>query len=83
MEIHVYFISVNDGSVDGMCFDVLIPVKDDQKAISCAKEYLKSINKSDATLKKHKYCHHIEPTPEESASIDKQGYHILPMVGCP
>ena len=59
MDIHVYdtYVKVKDGHT--MHFDVFTAVKDDQKAIEFAKEWLTSIGEGEAlvTSKECNFCH--------------------------
>lgn len=84
MEIHVYdtYVKAKDGHT--MHFDVFTAVKDDQKAIEYAKEWLTSIGEGDATItsKECRFCHSESAPPNVADAINKDGYFIYKMQGC-
>ena len=85
MDIHVYdtYVEAKDGHT--MHFDVITDVKDHKKAIEYAKQWLKSVGESDAsvTTEECQFCH-TQGAPEPIAEqIRKNGYFIQKMEGCP
>ncbi len=84
MQIHVYdtYVKAKDGHV--MHFDVFTAVKDDQKAVDYAREWLVSIDEADATItsKECKFCHSQSAPPNVVDEINKSGYYIYKMEGC-
>lgn len=84
MEIHVYdtYVRAKDGHI--MHFDVFTSVKDNQKAVAYAKEWLASINESEAiiTSEECRFCHSQSASPEIEEAIEKNGYFIYKMEGC-
>lgn len=84
MEIHVYdtYVRAKDGRI--MHFDVFTSVKDGQKAVEYAKEWLTSINESEAviTSKECRFCHSQNASPDVAEAIEKTGYFIYKMEGC-
>ncbi len=86
MQIHVYdtYVKAKDGHI--MHFDVFTAVKDDQKAIEYAKEWLSSINEGEAavTTKECRFCHtDSRGMPQEVVdAINQNGYYIYKMEGC-
>ncbi|MBX3630528.1 MAG: DUF2024 family protein [Nitrosomonas sp.] len=86
MQIHVYdtYVKAKDGHI--MHFDVFIAVKDDQKAIEYAKEWLSSIDENEAavTTKECRFCHtDSRGMPQEVVdAINRNGYYIYKMEGC-
>jgi hypothetical protein len=84
MEIHVYdtYVKANDGHT--MHFDVFTAVKDDQKAVEYAKEWLTSIGEGDATItsKECRFCHSESAPANVAEAINKDGYFIYKMQGC-
>ncbi|BBJ24116.1 DUF2024 family protein [Candidatus Nitrotoga sp. AM1P] len=84
MDIHVYdtYVKAKDGHT--MHFDVFTAVKDDQKAIEFAKEWLVSIGEGDAiiTSKECNFCHTQSASSNVVEAINKDGYFIYKMEGC-
>lgn len=84
MQIHVYdtYVKAKDGHI--MHFDVFTAVKDDQKAVDYAKEWLASIDEADATVtsKECSFCHSQSAPPNVVEEIEKNGYYIYKMEGC-
>lgn len=85
MEIHVYdtYVKAQDGHV--MHFDVFTAVKDDQKAIGYAKQWLISIGEENSvvTSKECSFCHSQGAPAEVIDEIKKNGFYIYKMEGCP
>jgi hypothetical protein len=66
-------------------FNVILDEQDQQKAISYAKHWLAGIDLENAVVT-HENCyfyHSLEVTAEMRADIDKNGYAIYKMEGCP
>ena len=84
MQIHVYdtYVQAKDGST--MHFDVFTAVRDDQKAIEYAKQWLVSIGEGDAVIssKECRFCHSQGAPENVVAAINKDGYFIYKMEGC-
>lgn len=84
MQIHVYdtYVKAKDGHI--MHFDVFTAVKDDQKAIDYAKEWLTSIGEEDAvvTSRECNFCHSQSAPPDVIEAISTNGYYIYKMEGC-
>ena len=85
MDFHVFdtYVKANDGHT--MHFDVITDKKNNEEAISFAKEWLRSINENDAivTSEDCKFCH-SESVPEDvEIEIMTNGYFIAKMEGCP
>lgn len=85
MEVHVYdtYVEAKDGHT--MHFDVITNVKDHKKAIDYAKAWLKSVgqDKAKVTSEECQFCH-TQGAPEKvEADINKNGYYIQKMEGCP
>ncbi len=85
MQIHVYdtYVKAKDGHT--IHFDVFTGVKDDQKAVEYAKEWLVSIHEDDASItnKECSFCHSQSAPPHVADAITKDGYYIYKMEGCP
>ncbi len=84
MEYYVFdtFVEAVDGHT--MHFDVIMAEKDQEKALTYGKEWLKSIGQEGATMtaKECQYCH-TESVPEETEkAINETGYSILKLEGC-
>lgn len=84
MQIHVYdtYVKAQDGHT--MHFDVFTEVKDEQKAVEYAKQWLISIGETDATIssKECKFCHSQSAPNDVVAAINRDGYFIYKMEGC-
>ena len=84
MDIHVYdtYVKAKDGRT--MHFDVFTAVRDDQKAIEFAKEWLNSIGEGEAliTSKECNFCHIQSASLNVIEAINKDGYFIYKMEGC-
>tara|TARA_R110002073_G_scaffold44428_4_gene123109 strand:- start:2179 stop:2436 length:258 start_codon:yes stop_codon:yes gene_type:complete len=84
MEIHVYdtYVRAKDGHI--IHFDVFTAVKDDQKAVEYAKQWLTSIDESEAiiTSKECSFCHSQSAPPDVEETISNDGYFIYKMEGC-
>lgn len=85
MEIHVYDTYVTAGDGHTMHFDVFTSEQDHQKAITYARQWLASIGEGDAvvTSKECRFCHSQQAPANVSDSIERQGYYIYQMEGCP
>jgi hypothetical protein len=66
-------------------FNVVLDEEDQQKAINYAKHWLTSINLEDAVVTPENcyFYHSVEAPAAMRADIDKQGYAIYKMEGCP
>jgi hypothetical protein len=66
-------------------FNVVLDEEDQQKAINYAKHWLTSINLEDAAVTPENcyFYHSVEAPAAMRADIDKQGYAIYKMEGCP
>lgn len=84
MQIHVYdtYVKAKDGHI--MHFDVFTAIKDEQKAIEYAKQWLNSIDEGEATVssKECSFCHSQSAPPDVVEAINKDGYFIYKMEGC-
>ena len=85
MDFHVFdtYVKAKDGHT--MHFDVVTDTRDTAKAVSFAKEWLKSIGEetSAITANECKFCH-TQSVPEEmEVEIMTDGYCISRMEGCP
>lgn len=85
MEIHVYdtYVKARDNHV--MHFDVFTAHKDGEQAIQYAKQWLASIGEADAMVssKECRFCHSQHAPADVIDSINRQGYFIYKMEGCP
>ncbi len=85
MEIHVYdtYVKAKDGHT--MHFDVITKEKDHDKALEYAKTWLSSVDEGESvvTTEECQFCHsQAAPAPVVEA-IEKDGYFIQKMEGCP
>ncbi len=84
-ESHVFDTYAKTAQGRIMHFDVVMDEKDQTKALHYAKEWLASIGFADATVTQENcmFCHSAEAPPELKAQIDRQGYGIYKLEGCP
>jgi len=68
-----------------MHFDVIIDEQDPQKALKSAKHWLASIGHADAVVTQETcyFCHSVEAPAEMRSQIDRLGYAIYRLEGCP
>ncbi len=82
---HVFdtYAKTSNGRI--MHFDVVLDEQDQQKALNCAKKWLRTIGQEDATVSSENcyFCHSIEVTGELRQQINDQGYAIYKLEGCP
>jgi hypothetical protein len=66
-------------------FNVVLDEQDQQKAIGYAKQWLAGIDLEDAVVTPENcyFYHSVEASAEMRAEIDKNGYAIYKMEGCP
>ena len=85
MNFHVFdtYVKAKDGHT--MHFDVITDNNNTEKAISFAKEWLKSINEDSAkvTTEECKFCHSQSVPEDVEVEIMTSGYFISKMDGCP
>ncbi len=84
MQIHVYDTYVKSKDGHTMHFDVFTGVKDDEKAVEYAKQWLVSIDEGDASIssKECRFCHSQSAPDNVVEAINKDGYFIYKMEGC-
>lgn len=84
MEIHVYDTYVKSKDGHTMHFDVFTAIKDQQKAVEYAREWLTSIGEGEAkiTSEECRFCHSQGAPQQVVDEINKQGYYIYKMEGC-
>ena len=85
MEFHVFdtYVKAKDGHT--MHFDVVTDTNETEKAISFAKEWLKSIGEESSILTTNacKFCHTQSVPDDMEIEIMTNGYFIAKMEGCP
>lgn len=82
---HVYDTYAKTAKGKIMHFDVVLDEKNQDKAMTYAKEWLALIGEPDAIVNQTNcmFCHSTEAPPELRKLIDKQGYAIYKLEGCP
>ena len=84
MDIHVYdtYVKAKDGHT--MHFDVITDVKELEKALEFAKQWLVTIGEGDAkvTGEECQFCHTQEAPPQVVNEIQEKGFFIQKMEGC-
>ena len=85
MNFHVFdsYVKANDGHT--MHFDVITDKNDTEKAISFAKEWLKTIGEESVkvTTEECKFCHSESVSEDIEIEIMTNGYFIVKIEGCP
>ena len=85
MDFHVFdtYVKAKDGHT--MHFDVVTDESDVNKAISFAKEWLKSVGEENATVstKECRFCHTESVSDDVEIEIMTNGYFISKLDGCP
>ncbi len=85
MEIHVYdtYVKAKDGHT--MHFDVITGNKDHEKAIEYGKQWLQTIGEGESTMTQNEcqFCHSQSAPEPVAQAIEKDGYFIQKMEGCP
>ncbi|BBA33204.1 uncharacterized protein sS8_1242 [Methylocaldum marinum] len=85
-QIHVFDTYARSASGKIMHFDVVLPENDPAKALQYARDWLRSIGEEDAVVNAENcaYCHSEPDAPHEmQKDIEKQGYSIFKLEGCP
>jgi Domain of unknown function (DUF2024) len=82
---HVYDTYAKTAKGRIMHFDVVIDEQNQEKALGYAKEWLSSIGHPDAvvSLENCAFCHSAEAPPAMREEIERQGYAIYKLEGCP
>ena len=85
MEFHVFDTYVKSKDGHTMHFDIVTDKKNTEKAISFAKEWLKSIGEesSKVTTEECKFCHTQSVSEDIEIEIMTNGYFVSKMEGCP
>lgn len=85
MDFHVFDTYVKSKDGHTMHFDVITDKNDTQKAISFAKQWLKTIGEesSAVTTNECKFCHTQSVSEDMEIEIMTNGYFIAKMDGCP
>ncbi len=85
MDFHVFdsYVKAKDGHT--MHFDVVTDKKEIEKAISYAKEWLKTIGEENSTVttEECRFCHTQSVPDDIEIEIMTSGYYIAKMEGCP
>ena len=85
MDFHVFDTYVKSKKGHVMHFDVVTDKKEIQKAISYAKEWLKTIGEENSivTTEECRFCHTQSVPDDMEIEIMTNGYFIAKMEGCP
>lgn len=85
MDFHVFDTYVKSKNGKTMHFDVVTDKKDTEKAVSYAKEWLKTIGEENAivTTEECRFCHTQSVPDDMEIEIMTNGYFIAKMEGCP
>ena len=82
---HVFDTYAKTAKGQKLHFNVVLDEEDQQKALSFAKQWLAGINLEDAVVTPENcyFYHSLEAPAAMRADIDKHGYAIYKMEGCP
>ncbi len=82
---HVFDTYAKTAQGKKLHFNVILDEEDQQKALSCARQWLVSIDLEDAVVTPENcyFYHSLEAPADIRADIDKKGYAIYKMEGCP
>lgn len=82
---HVFDTYAKTAQGKTLHFNVILDEDDQQKALSFAKQWLTCINLEDAVVTPENcyFYHSLEAPAALRADIDKNGYAIYKMEGCP
>ncbi len=82
---HVFDTYAKTAQGKTLHFNVILDEDDQQKALSFAKQWLTGINLEDAVVTPENcyFYHSLEAPAALRADIDKNGYAIYKMEGCP
>ncbi len=85
MKTHVYDTHVKTKNGDYYHFDVLVSDETIKNAGDYAKQYLTSIGIDNAEFSQNScnFCHSEMANPKVKEAIEKNGFYIIPMQGCP
>lgn len=86
MKVDVYDTYATGTDKKTIHFDVLVPTgTTGDIAFKFAKEWLAQVGLSQAELKQSRcnFCHTESASPRVVTDIERDGYHILRMEGCP
>ena len=85
MDFHVFDTNVKAKDGHTMHFDVVTDKKEIEKAISYAKEWLKTIGEENSTVttEECRFCHTQSVPDDMEIEIMTSGYYIAKMEGCP
>ncbi len=82
---HVFDTYAKTAQGKKLHFNVILDEEDQQKALSCARQWLVSIDLEDAVVTPENcyFYHSLEAPADMREDIDKKGYAIYKMEGCP
>ena len=83
-EVYNTYVTKQDGAI--MHFDVIVPVNSTySQVIAFGQSYPARVGQAGRplTARECKFCHIEAASPQVEATIQRQGYYILPIEGCP
>lgn len=83
-EVYDTYVTKQDGTV--MHFDVIVPVGSTyDQVLAFGQSYLTHVGQAGQplTAQECKFCHIEIASPEVEAAIQRRGYYILALAGCP
>jgi hypothetical protein len=85
MNTDVYDTYVHTTNGEQLHFDVLLPSGNGERAVEYARKWLQHIGIDIVKIRQDncRYCHTEAANPEVQRQIEKDGYFILQMEGCP
>ncbi|WP_434341348.1 DUF2024 family protein [Motilimonas cestriensis] len=85
MSVHVFDTYAYTAAGKRLHFDVLLPTRDAELALTIAQKWLSEIGEEGAEIRSGgcSFCHSAASLPEFDDTIKKQGYAIYKLEGCP
>lgn len=83
LQVYDTFATTSSGRI--MHFDVIITTVDQDRALAAARDWLASIGEADSVVKASScmFCHSVAEQQALSREIEKKGYAIYKLEGCP
>lgn len=85
MELEVYDTWARTVANDVMHFDVLVPRGQGHRAIAFARQWLQQLGfrPESVRIEQCRFCHREEPGAEIQQHVQRQGFFVLQLEGCP
>jgi len=85
MKTHIYDTHVTTSAGNYYHFDILVTDQSVDRVAEFGKLYLDSIGVSNAEIKQNEchFCHNEVANPPVQLELERNGFSIIPMQGCP